>query len=283
MKCGIRHSFNSVVLQLILLGLSCQLVAIVSAVKTEIPSVSIPDILEMTLFLTDGEETNSEISEICLTWFSRVRANEYQTATEILIEGLKKYPCSFALQTRLAAILGDYAAQLPEIEQEQMIRKSKQIFAKLQHEVAQQPKQEQFYFNNEYSYRYALHKEQYENGVAMIDHYFGQPDMESYGYKGYYFQGVGAANYAKKLLLERDELLAREYANRALIAWAQYLSYCNNYYNAYVHYGLVLGILGETKEMMRALQHGAHLIYTDLEYYEFKEVIEFIHSVRMKL
>ena len=110
----------------------------------------------------------------------------------------------------------------------------------------------------------------------MIEHYFDLPDMGSYGYKGYYFQGVGAANYAKQLLLEHNETLAKEYARKAVIAWAQYMSYCNDYYNAYVHYGLALGILGETKEMIRALQRGAKLIHTDLDYYEFREVIEYV-------
>lgn len=234
--------------------------------------ITIEKILAMRFFPTDGE-INLEIADICLAWFDQVKANEYQTSIEILHKGLQKYPHSFSLQTRLAAVLGDYA-ELSGSEQKQMLQKSKEIFEKLKGEVLIQPKREQFYFNNEYDYRFALYKEQYENGVAMIEHYFDLPDMGSYGYKGYYCQGVGAANYAKQLLLEHNEPLAKEYARRAVIAWAQYMSYCNDYYNAYVHYGLALGILGETKEMIRALQRGAKLIHTDLNYYEFREVLE---------
>lgn len=237
------------------------------------------EILTMNLSPTNGE-TIPEITDICLTWFDQVKANEYQTAIEILQRGLQEYPHSFALQTRLAAVLGDYA-ELSGAVHEKMFQKSKQIFEKLREEVPIQPKREQFYFNNEYNYRFALYREQYENGVAMIEHYFDLPDMESYGYKGYYFQGVGSANYAKQLLLEKNGSLAEEYARKSLIAWAQYMSYCNNYYNAYVHYGLALGILGETQEMMRALERGAKLIHTDLDYSEFREVIEYISSLEI--
>jgi hypothetical protein len=239
--------------------------------------LSIPAVLEITLFPTD-EETNQEIADICLKWFSQVKANNYLEAIEILYQGLKKYPHSFALQTRLAAVIGDYAGQFSGSEQELLLKKSVQIFQKLYKEVDSQSKREQFYFKNEYNYRFALYKEQYENGVAMINYYFDQLDMSSYGYKGYYFQGVGAANYAKQLLMKHNEKLAKQFAEKALVAWAQYMTYCNNYYNAFVHYGLALGILGYNQEMRRALQQGAALINVDLNYYEFKEIIDFIQS-----
>lgn len=242
--------------------------------ETEFHRISLSNILEVTLLPTD-EEMNQEITDACLRWFGQVRANRYFEAIEIVYEALEKYPRSFALQTRLAAVLGDYAGQCVGSEQNLGIEKSKQIFRKLYGEMNNQSKPEQFYFKNEYSYRFSLYKEQYENGVAMVDYYFDRPDMSSYGYKGYYFQGVGAANYAKQLLLEHEEELAKKYAEKALLAWAQYMSYCNNYYNAYVHYGLALGILGYNQEMMRALQRGAALIHVDLNYWEFDEVIRF--------
>lgn len=239
--------------------------------------ISIQEMLGVTLEDAYGE-ANQEIIDICLMWFDQLRANEYHGAAEIIYRGLQKYPHSFALQTRLATVLGDYAGQLPAEEQKLMLQKSRQIFEKLHQEIHIQPKRDQFYFYNEYNYRFSHYKAQYENGVAMVDHYFPLGNMPSYGYKGYYFQGVGAANYAKQLLIEGDEVLAKEYARKSILAWAQYLSYCNNYYNAYVHYALALGILGEEEEMMRALQRGADLIHTGLDYYEFKEVIDFIKT-----
>jgi hypothetical protein len=112
----------------------------------------------------------------------------------------------------------------------------------------------------------------------MTEHYWELNELTDYGHKGYYFQGVGAANYAKQLLVKQETSLALEYAEKAIFAWAQYFSYFNTYYNAYVHYGLALGILGHEQDMMRALQRGADLIKTDLNFHEFKEIIEFIHS-----
>lgn len=239
---------------------------------------SIVKILESDLAEAYGE-ANQEIIDISEAWLNLLKANEYQIAAETVFAGLEKYPHSFALQTRLAAVLGDYAGQLSGTAQIQLIQKSKNIFGKLFQELEKQPKRDQFYFNNEYGYRFALYKQQYENGVAMIDHYFDQGNMKAYGYKGYYFQGVGAANYAKQLLLKGEKDLAVEYANKAVIAWAQYLTYYNDYYNAYVHYGMALGILGHRVEMKRALTRGAELIHTDLNYYEFKEVLDFIKKI----
>lgn len=96
---------------------------------------------------------------------------------------------------------------------------------------------------------------------------------------GYYSQGVGASNYALELYQKGDKKLAQFYAQKALIAWAQCFSYDNNYYNAYVHYALSSGLLGYKEEMLRALQRSAELIHQDLNYPEFKKVIELINKV----
>ena len=96
---------------------------------------------------------------------------------------------------------------------------------------------------------------------------------------GYYSQGVGASNYAYQLYQEGNQTLAMVYAQKALVAWAQCFSYDNNYYNAYVHYGLTLGILGDKTEMLRALHRGAALIHQDLNYPEFKKVIEMVDKL----
>ncbi|MBX9924000.1 MAG: hypothetical protein K2Y01_07805 [Rhabdochlamydiaceae bacterium] len=231
--------------------------------------------LEMTLEKT-GQETNQEIFNICTTAFNHIKDNDYGIALNVVLEGLKQYPRSFALQTRLAMILGDYAGQFPDPDQQIMLQKSQEIFNKLYLEANLQSKKDMFYFKNEYYYRSALHKEQYENGLQMTEYYWELDEIAEYGHKGYYFQGVGAANYAKQLLLKNEKQLALEYAEKAIFAWAQYFSYFNTYYNAYVHYGLALGILGHKQDMMRALQRGADLIKTDLNFHEFKEIIEFV-------
>ena len=42
---------------------------------------------------------------------------------------------------------------------------------------------------------------------------------------------------------------------------------------------MALGILGNKQEMLRALERGADLIHQDLNYPEFKRVIEFVNRL----
>lgn len=113
----------------------------------------------------------------------------------------------------------------------------------------------------------------------MINDYWGTPEYSTrIGASAYYNQGVGAAYFAKQLLQAGNRQQALEYAQKAAIAWGQYFSLENDYYNPYVHYGLALGILGQKDEMMRALRRGAELIKRDLNYTEFKDVIDFINA-----
>jgi hypothetical protein len=50
-----------------------------------------------------------------------------------------------------------------------------------------------------------LHKEQYKNGKKCVEYGWATNIMTEYGYRGYYFQGVGAANYAKQLLIKDEK------------------------------------------------------------------------------
>lgn len=207
----------------------------------------------------------------------------YDRALNIAISGINQYPKNFLLQTYFAMILGDYAEQFDEPLKQKMLKKSQSIFKKLMKEVNGQPQGIVFYFKNEYYFRFSQYKDQYENGVARVNAYWGTKEWlaKGFGYYpqgmgGYYSQGVGAANYARELYQNGNQKLAEVYAQKSLIAWAQCFSYDNTYYNAYVHYATALGILGNKKEMLRALQRGADLIHQDLNYPEFKKVIESI-------
>lgn len=210
----------------------------------------------------------------------------YANALTIAMAGLEKYPNNFLLQTYFAMILGDYAVQCDPSSKQRMLEKSKLIFKKLMPEVAPQPKGFIFYFKNEYYVRFGEYKSQYENGVARVNAYWGTNEWLATGFGyypmgmgGYYAQGVGASNYAYELSRKGNQELAKQYAEKSLIAWAQCFSYDNTYYNAYVHYAMALGILGKKEEMLRALQRGADLIHEDLNYPEFKNVIELINQL----
>jgi tetratricopeptide (TPR) repeat protein len=232
--------------------------------------------LEMTL-----PQSNVHVSQEALSYKSDVVKNiekgNYQEALEIVYKGLAVYPQSFMLQTYFAALIGDLSEQYTHPLKQKMIEKSKQAFNKLLSESAVQPKRDMYRFKNEYYYRFGLHEQQYISGQKMVDDYWKTPEwLTQDGLSGYYYQGVGATYYAKQSLLQDKKQLALEYAHKALVAWAQYFSWENNFYNAYVHYALALGILGNTKEMMHALQRGADLIKKDLSYHEFQEVITFV-------
>ncbi len=177
-------------------------------------------------------------------------------------------------------VLGDYTMQMQGPLKQPMLEKSKAVFKKLMKEVDNQPLGVVFYFKNEYFARFEEYKAQYENGVARINAYWGKKEWlaKGFGYYplgmgGYYSEGVGAANYAYEQYKKGHKKLAQQYAEKALVAWAQCFSYDNTYYNAYVHYALTLGILGHKEEMLRALQRGADLIHQDLNYPEFKKII----------
>lgn len=205
----------------------------------------------------------------------KVSACNYKDAILIVMSYLERFPENFAIQSYFAALTGDYSELTEEPFKQQLIDNAKNIFNRLRQESVNQSKDTLCLFTNEYCYRFALYKEQYENGLEAVAHYWETPEKLTCGVRGYYYQGVGAANYAKILWLEGNKALATEYAHKAVVAWAQYFSHKNNYYNAYVHYALALGVLGHKEEMMRALKHSAQLINRDLDYQEFKDVTEF--------
>jgi hypothetical protein len=206
---------------------------------------------------------------------SKVRQADYVTALLLAIQGLEKFPESFSLQSDLAALVGNLSHITDEPLKSKMIEWSKILFDQLLKVADGQPKEVYFPFKNEYFFRFGMYLEQYNLGIERAAHFWGTDEWASFGFKGYYSQGVGATYHAKKLLIEGNEPLAREYAQKAVVAWAQYFSYKNDYYNSYVHYALALGILGYKEEMMRALERSASLIKRDLNYQEFKDVTDF--------
>jgi hypothetical protein len=211
--------------------------------------------------------------------FQKIQAGDYYAAVEAILAGLDRFPTNFGLQARLASLIGDYAGNFDEPLKEQLIQKSKAVFDTLLGEVDNQSKRESYFFKNEYYYRFGLYKNQYELGMQKLADYWGTPEWNNrIAGSCYYVQGVGAANYARQLLIAGDEQLAFEYAQKAVVAWSKYFTYENDYYNAYVHYALALGILGHKEEMMRILLRSASMINKDLHYCEFKEVINFIEG-----
>lgn len=206
----------------------------------------------------------------------RVNEAEYEKALEIILNGLKKFPQSFVLQFNYAALLGDHSENFTGKKRQRMAKRSKELFDRLMGELDQQQRQLFYEFKNEYYYRFGNYKAQYELGLEYVSEFWSTNEWLP---RGYYSQGVGAANYARILFLEKKYTQARAYAQKALIAWSQYFSYTNTYYNSYVHYAYALAILGYTSDMVKALERSAQLINRDLAYVEFQEVIQFSEVV----
>jgi hypothetical protein len=206
----------------------------------------------------------------------KVGEADYEGAIAVLLAGLKAHPESFSLQSLLAALIGDTSEITPEPMKIEMVKTSEKMFAQLMKFVEFQPKDIYYKFKNEYFFRHANYLSQFENGRAFVEHFSLQGKLNPLGIDGFYCQGVGAAHYAKSLVSQGEISRAREYAQESIIAWAQYFSHENDYYNAYVHYALALGILGHSSDMLKALTRSASLIGKDLEYHEFKEVIDFV-------
>ena len=186
---------------------------------------------------TTNHEIPKEIVQIQQKMTTEIAKTDYAHALEISLSSLGQYPRNFLLQTYFAMILGDYASQCESVLKQQMLEKSKSVFRKLMREVDAQPQNIKFYFKNEYYFRFAQYKEQYKNGVARVNAYWGTKDWlaKGVGYYplgmgGYYSQGVGASNYAYELYRKGNKKLAQWYAQKALVAWAHYLP---RHYNRY--------------------------------------------------
>lgn len=214
--------------------------------------------------------------QINLQAFEKVKEGNYRDALEIVITGLHQFPQYFGFQKHLATLLGDYSSYFSDPIKESMLNKSKEIFNKLMKELDGHSRSRMYSFKNEYYFRFGMHCEQYELGLERVKEYFNTADWQDEGIWGYYSQGVGAANYAKQLLIAGNKELALNYAQKALVAWAQFFSHDNSYYNAYVHYALALGILGYKDEMVKALQRGREIIKKD--HVEFNEVEVFFRN-----
>jgi len=234
--------------------------------------------LNFSIIATDRIE--SEVVDVVIdAAFKQVMNCEYEAALAIILDGLEQYPSHFGLQSDLAALIGDYSETCSGELKEALAQKSQALFNQLLEIAEYQPKYKKYQFKNEYFFRHAQYKNQYENGLELIAQSQLEEIVSTKG-KGYYYQGVGAARYAMQLFSENDDSLAREYAYKAIVSWAQYFTYENDYYNAYVHYAIALGVLGYTEEMMCALLRSASFINKDLTYFEFKDVIDFFESLK---
>lgn len=195
---------------------------------------------------------------------------DYKKAMGVITPLYRKYPRDFKVVKTYAMVLGDYADGLTGAKQKQLKRKSCGILRRLTGKLADIRWEWNISTRNEYYYHSGLFRQQYELGL----------ESAAGGHQwGHYGQGVGAANYAYTHAAAGRRGYAALWARRAISSWENFFKFKADYYNAYVHYALALGILGRLAEMEAALNKSARLSGKPRSYREFSEVREKISKL----
>ncbi|MFC1522768.1 hypothetical protein ACFL6Y_10195 [Elusimicrobiota bacterium] len=194
---------------------------------------------------------------------------KYTKALRTVQDGLSRWSDSFLLRSAYASILGDYAEELPPTRHKTCKQKACKLLRHLLLRHRGVDPQLIYRTKNEYYYHSGQFKKQYLLGTRNASA------------RGRYSQGVGAAQYARILAEQKRMRSAFFWAQRAIRSWERFFKTTPDYYNAYVHYALALGIVGQINDMNAALRKAGKLSHQPQAYREFKEVrdaIKKIHS-----
>ena len=198
---------------------------------------------------------------------------EYRNATNHAKLGLKLFPDDTIASFNYYSIMADYALSKQTKKFKDMHKEAvlgmKKLFKKTSGRGIS--KIFKMIMKNEYYYQTKQFKKQFYLGIHTYQRSSDKYDM--------YSAGVGAANYALEFAKKNNKRMAFLWAKKAIESWDVYFEINKKYYNAYVHYALAYGILGEEKKMMRALKTSARLCKKPLSYREFTEVLESVKSI----
>ena len=202
-----------------------------------------------------------------------IKKAEYLKATRHAKLGLKHFPDDTIASFNYYSVMADYALSKKTKAFKEMHKEAvlgmKKLFKKTSGRGIS--KIFKMIMKNEYYYQTKQFKKQFYLGVHSYKRSGDKYDM--------YSAGVGAANYALELANKHNKRMAFLWAKKAIESWEIYFEINKNYYNAYVHYALAFGILGEEKKMMKALKTSAKLCKKDLSYREFTETIEAVKAI----
>lgn len=188
---------------------------------------------------------------------------DYGKAIKLLAPVYRKYPQDFRVIYFYASTLADYGEGRPENERKRLKKRGCYLLCGLLKRLRGVSRELGYSTRNEYYYHSAQHDKQYHLGLERV-----RAGEKS----GYYSQGVGAAWHAYGHAKNGRQHFAEMWAKRAIRAWENYFKFKADYYNAYVHYALALGILGRTKDMEAALAKSARLSGKPKSYREFEEI-----------
>jgi len=216
-----------------------------------------------TLISTPGVMPHIEWLESYKKIWKAVEDADYGRAMELLEPIYKKYPRDFKVAKTYAMALGDYAETLDGARGKALKARSRVMLRGLLRKLGNIRWEGNISARNEYYYHTGQFRKQYLLGL----------EAAAGGHSwGYYGQGVGAANYAYQHAAAGRMKLAAFWARRAAASWEKFFLFKADYYNAYVHYALALGILGRLKDMEAALGKSASLSGKPHTYREFVSV-----------
>jgi len=201
-----------------------------------------------------------------------VKSAEYKKAFQTIEKALKIWPNDFLVKSSYASILGDYGEHCSPKVRKKCKKRACDIYRELMKQLRGKGNEVISSVLNEYYYHSAQRKKQYIHGVKTA--------AKGLKARGYYSQGVGAAWHAAELAQKQSAYWADFWARRAVRSWEKYFELIPDYYNAYVHYALALGILRRTGDMEKALRKAGKLSGKPQSYKEFSEVRGIINSLK---
>lgn len=195
---------------------------------------------------------------------------DYGKAVRIVAPFYKRYPADPRVIYYYASTLADYGESLQPKERKRLKELGCKLLRGLLRRMRGMSRALGYSARNEYYYHSAQYDKQYHLGVERV--LAGEKS-------GYYSQGVGAAWHAYAHAIKDRRRFAGIWAGRAISAWEKYFGFRPDYYNAYVHYALALGIMGRFSDMEAALAKSAKLSGKPRSYHEFTEVRRNISAI----
>lgn len=225
-----------------------------------------------TLVSSPGIMPYLEWAEAYARIWKEVENANYGKAISLLTPLYNRYPRDFKVAKTYAMALGDYAECLKGARRTALKNRSRRLLLGLLKKMGNLRWEWNISARNEYYYHTGQFRKQY---------LLGREAAAGGRNWGYYGQGVGAANYAYEHALTGRRRLAAVWASRAIIAWESFMRFKADYYNAYVHYALALGILGRNQDMAAALKKSGMLSGKPDSYREFAEVREKVSKIQI--
>jgi tetratricopeptide (TPR) repeat protein len=203
-----------------------------------------------------------------------IMAADYEKAMRFLTPVYKKYPKDFRVINFYASTLADFGELQPETKKKAFKKRGCYLLFGLLKRLRGVSRAWSYNTRNEYYYHSAKFDKQYSLGCESVK--CGEKS-------GYYSQGVGAAWHAYGHARKGCRRFAVLWAKRSVMAWENYFKFKADYYNAYVHYALALGILGRIIDMEAALKKSAKLSGKPASYPEFKDIRDKIADLLLTL